>query len=108
VAVVRRVRELNDVESGEARVGQAVTEVLGTPVVGARSPVRHTSYPVRVGGDTSSISVDLVVLADTPLWAIRPRSHEVQREVLAQILQATCEQMDIWPTRPPSDTSSSA
>ena len=105
-AVVRRVRELDDVESGEARVAQAVTEVLGTPVVGRRGAIRQASYPLRVGSDSATISVDLVALTETPLRQLRPRLREVERETLAGILQATCAQLDIWPTRPASEATS--
>ena len=101
VAVVRRVRELDGIESGQERVTTAVAEVLGTPMVGKRGPIRQTSYPMRSGDDTATIEVDLVVWKETPLRQLL-RRRELERETLAQILQATCEQLDIWPARPHS------
>jgi hypothetical protein len=101
VAVVRRVRELDGIANDEERVTAAVAEVLGTPMVGKRGPIRQISYPVRSGDDTATIEVDLVAWKETPLRQLL-RSREFERETLAQILQATCEQLDIWPARPHS------
>lgn len=108
VAVVRRVRELDDVESGEERVSQAVTEVLGTPVIGRRVPTRRTSFPMRSGEDTMRIDVDVISVRETPLRELLPRRTEVERESLARMLQATCEQLDIWPAHPSTSDSAPA
>jgi hypothetical protein len=78
--VARRVRALDHVGDSAERVQEAITEVVGTPVVGRRTPVRRDTFPLRTGGATTSIEVEMVDLTATPLRQLLRRREADPRD----------------------------
>jgi hypothetical protein len=44
-------------------------------------------------------TLEWVDLSATPLWQLR-RATRIERAQLGELLQATCEQLGIWPVKP--------
>jgi len=99
VHVVSRAKHLDASAPAPVRAAAAVREVVGKPVIGPR-PARGTrTMPYSRNGETVQITVDLVYPSRLPLAAMM-RMREVERPAFAEALQATCEELDIWPQRP--------
>lgn len=73
----------------------------GIAVLDARAPEELTEViPIRRNGRTiGRIDSTVVIIANTPLAALL-RRRRVDRAELAQVLQATCEELGIWPQKP--------
>jgi ParB/RepB/Spo0J family partition protein len=93
-SIVDTARELPPELPAAARVHTAVAMVGPTP------RTETTSFPIRRNGRAvGTVSIDEVILASTPLGALLKR-RKVTREELAEVLQRTCEQLNIWPVAP--------
>lgn len=93
-SVVDTARELPAELPATERVQRAVA------MVGPAPRTETTSFPVRRNGRAvGTVSIDEVILASTPLGALL-RRRKVTREELAEVLQHTCEQVNIWPVPP--------
>jgi ParB/RepB/Spo0J family partition protein len=73
----------------------------GIAVLDARAPEEVVErIPVTRNGRTiGTIDSRLVIIANTPLGALL-RRRKVDRAELAQVIQATCEELGIWPQKP--------
>jgi ParB/RepB/Spo0J family partition protein len=101
-AVVEAARSLPGELPASTRVQKAVGQLRpeGVAIVGPAPQTETTSFPVRRNGHrVGTVSVEEVVLSSTPLARLVKR-RTVSRDELAEILQATSEQLNIWPTRP--------
>ena len=69
-------------------------------MVGPRPTVVTERAPISSGGHVvGEITTDWVELSATPLWQLR-RATRIERSQLGELLQATCEQLGIWPVKP--------
>ena len=100
--VVDVARDLPSELTAAARAQAAAAQLIpqGVALVGPTPRTETTSFPLRRNGrPLGKLSMDTVVVGSTPLARILKR-RTASREELAEILQLTCEQLDIWPTRP--------
>jgi ParB/RepB/Spo0J family partition protein len=93
--VAQAVKKVDAALAPRQRVAQ------GIAVLDARAPEELTEViPIRRNGRTiGRIDSTMVVIANTPLAALL-RRRRVSREELANVLQATCEDLGIWPQKP--------
>ena len=92
--VVETARELPEDVPAAERVQTAVA------VVGAAPRTETTSFPVRrAGRAVTTVSINEVILAATPLGSLL-RRRKATREEIAEVLQETCQRLNIWPVRP--------
>jgi hypothetical protein len=47
----------------------------------------------------ATLRANAILVANTSLRAVRPRVMEMGREAFATMLQAVCEETNIWPLR---------
>jgi hypothetical protein len=75
--------------------------VRGVAVIGpAPRPDRVDTFEVRSNGRrVATLRADVILVANTSLRAVRPRVMEMGREAFATMLQAVCEETNIWPLR---------
>lgn len=96
--VVRGARSVGEERAAQdaAREGLAT---VGRAKLAPRSAVSHQSVPISTAGALVGVAdIEWVDLSATPLWRLR-RLTRVQRDDLATLIQATCEQLQIWPER---------
>jgi hypothetical protein len=92
--VAKQARGGDTAVPAEERVQAARAAVL----IGHHVPHRTDTYPLRSGdGDVHEITREVVVLSNTALRTIRPRTTEMDRDAFAAMVTQICEDTGVWP-----------
>ncbi|MGP8159677.1 MAG: ParB/RepB/Spo0J family partition protein [Candidatus Dormibacteria bacterium] len=95
-----RAARTADPAAPPAERAAAGLRAVGRALVGPRPTVVTERAPISSGGHVvGEITTDWVELSATPLWQLR-RATRIERAQLGELLQATCEQLGIWPVKP--------
>jgi ParB/RepB/Spo0J family partition protein len=99
--VVKIARSLPAQTAAAERAQTAAIQARELAATAARQVrTEDHSYPLHSNGaKVGEVVEEAVVLASTPLARLL-RRRTARRDELAEVLQATCELLDIWPRRP--------